>query len=153
MADILPYLGVEQNFANEDPAGKTLVMEDLSGLTEKESNNILKAQGLTVVKQGSGETVTGQIPAPGQSVPGGSQVILYFGDPLPENRVTVPNFSGMNRKQASDAAGALGLYIQPIGNLSVSPRVTVTVQDIPPGTEVTQGTTIKLTFTDTQAAD
>ena len=153
MADILPYLGVEQNFTNEDPAGKTVVMEDLSGLTEKESGNILKGQGLTAVKQGSGDTVTGQIPGPGQSVPGGSQVILYFGEPAPENMVVVPNFQGMNRQQASDAAGALGLYILPVGNLTVSPQVTVTVQDIPAGTQVKQGTTIKLTFTDTHAAD
>ena len=153
MADILPYLGVEQNFKNDDPAGKTVIMEDLSGLTEKESANILKGQGLTAVKQGSGDMVTGQIPAPGQSVPGGSQVILYFGDPLPENTVTVPDFTGMNRQQAADAAGALGLYIQPGGNLTVSPQVTATIQDIPPGTQVDRGTTIKLTFTDTQAAD
>lgn len=153
MADILPYLGVEQNFTNEDPAGKTVVMEDLSGLTEKESGNILKGQGLTAVKQGSGDTVTGQIPGPGQSVPGGSQVILYFGEPAPENMVVVPNFQGMNRQKASDAAGALGLYILPVGNLTVSPQVTVTVQDIPAGTQVKQGTTIKLTFTDTHAAD
>ena len=153
MADILPYLGVEQHYADGDPAGKTVIMEDLSGLTDKESNNILKGQGLTALKQGSGDTVTGQIPAPGQSVPGGSQVILYFGEAAPENTVTVPDFAGMNRQQATDAAGKLGLYIQPCGNLTVSPQVKATIQDIPPGTQVALGTTIKLTFTDTQAAD
>ena len=153
MADILPYLGVKQSFPESDPAGKTVIMEDLSGLTDKESANILKGQGLTALKQGSGDTVTGQIPAPGQSVPGGSQVILYFGESAPENTVAVPNFQGMNRQQASDAAGALGLYIQPVGNLTISPQVTVTIQDIPANTQVAQGTTIKLTFTDTHAAD
>jgi stage V sporulation protein D (sporulation-specific penicillin-binding protein) len=153
MADILPYLGVAQNFAETDPAGKIIVMEDLSGLTDKESRNILKGQGLTAVKQGSGEVVTGQIPAPGQSVPGGSQVILYFGEQAPEIMVTVPDFTGMNRQQANDAAGKLGLYILPAGNLTVSTNVVVTVQQIPAGTEVKQGTTIKLVFTDTHAAD
>jgi stage V sporulation protein D (sporulation-specific penicillin-binding protein) len=153
MADILPYLGVAQNFENDDSAGKSVIMEDLSGLTDKESANILKGQGLTALKQGTGEHVTGQIPAAGQSVPAGSQVILYFGDPVPEETVTVPDFAGMNRQQAADAAGKLGLYILPAGNLSVSPQVTVTIQEIPPGTKVQIGTTIKLTFTDTHAAD
>ena len=153
MADILPYLGVERNDADSDPSGKIIVMEDLSGLTEQESRNILKGQGLSAVIQGSGDMVTGQIPAPGQSVPGGSQVILYLGEPIPEKTVTVPDFKTMTRQQANDAAGELGLYILPYGNLSVSPKVTVTKQDVPPGTSVTQGTTIKLEFTDTQAAD
>ena len=153
MADILPYLGVEKNYADTDPAGKIIVMEDLSGLTDKESDNILKGQGLTAVKQGSGDRVTGQIPAAGQSIPGGSQVILYFGEDVPENIVTVPDFKGMNRQQANDAAGKLGLYILPAGNLDVAPKVTATMQDISAGTQVSQGTTIQVTFTDTNAAD
>ena len=153
MADILPYLGVAQNFAETDPAGKIIVMEDLSGLTDKESRNILKGQGLTAVKQGSGEVVTGQIPAPGQSVPGGSQVILYMGEQPPVETVKIPNFAGMNRQQAFDAAGKLGLYILVTGNNEVSASVVVTGQNVPAGTEVPRGTTIELQFTDTKAAD
>jgi stage V sporulation protein D (sporulation-specific penicillin-binding protein) len=132
---------------------RAAVMEDLSGLTEKESDNILKRQGLSVLKQGDGDTVTGQIPAAGQSIPGGSQVILYFGQSAPDETVAVPDFRGMNRQQANDTAGKLGLYIQPIGNLDISPKVTVTTQDILAGTQVKPGTMIKLEFTETKAAD
>ena len=153
MADILPYLGVAQNGAELDQTGKIIVMEDLSGLTDKESDNILKGKGLTAVKQGSGDTVTGQIPAAGQSVPAGSQVILYFGEDPPNTLVTVPDFTGMNRQQANDAAGKMGLYILSAGNLDLSPKVTAAMQDISAGTQVPLGTTIQVTFTDTKAAD
>ena len=153
MADILPYLGVEQHFSQEDPAGRTVILEDLTGLTEQEACTIIKNQGLTCVTIGTGETVTAQIPAAGQGMPGNGQVILYLGEVPRERLVAVPDFSGMNRQQASDAAGELGLYILVTGNPEVSPRVVVTAQSEPKETMVPVGTTITLTFTDTTAAD
>ena len=78
MADILPYLGVERSYADTDPAGVELVMEDLTGLTVDEAGSKLKELGLTGSFSGTGETVVGQIPAPGQTIPGGSQVLVYL---------------------------------------------------------------------------
>ena len=153
MADILPYLGVEQTFAEDDPAGKTVIMEDLSGLTETEACTIIKNQGLTCVTVGEGETVTAQIPAAGQGIPGNSQVLLYLGEQAEEKTVAVPDFSGMNRQQANDTALSLGLYILVTGNTELSPSVTVTAQSEPKDSQVPAGTTITLTFTDTKAAD
>ena len=153
MADILPYLGVERTFSEDDLAGKEIVMEDLTGLTAKEAESLLKNAGLTAVLSGTGETVTGQIPAAGQTVPGGSQVLVYLDEEAPAETVQVPNFLGMNRQQASDAAGALGLYILVTGNSEVSASVTVTSQSEAPETEVPLGTTITLTFADTTARD
>ena len=151
MADILPYLGVKQSFKEDDLAGKTVVLEDYSGFTVKDANKHLKDLGLTAQYIGTGETVTGQIPQKGTSVPGGSQILLYLGDDVPETLVEVPDFTGMNRQQASDAAGALGLYILPVGNQEISPSVTVTAQSIAPKTKVPVGTTVRLEFTDTKA--
>ncbi len=153
MADILPYLGVKQTFSEGDAAGQSLVMDDYSGKTPKEAQQAAKEQGLTVRLSGSGDTVTGQIPSAGQTVPGGSQILLYLGEPAPDTPVTVPDFYGMTRQQASDAAGALGLYILVCGNQEISTAVTVTAQNIPAGTSVSPGTTVKLEFTDTKAAD
>ena len=59
----------------------------------------------------------------------------------------------MHRQQAADAAQELGLYIRVTGNTDLSPRVTAVRQDIPAGTQVTQGTTVVLEFTDTKAVD
>ena len=153
MADILPYLGVERTFSEDEVAGQTVIMEDFMGFTPKDAEKALKEQSLTAKFVGTGETVTGQIPAAGQSVPGGSEVLLYLGEEPGAQEVEVPDFSGMNRQQASDTALNLGLYVLVTGNQEISPQVTATAQSVPPGTIVSQGTTITLEFTDTSAYD
>ena len=153
MADILPYLGVEQTFSEEDAAGQTVIVDDLTGMTAVEAEKLLKENKLTVRAVGTGETVTGQIPAPGQTVSGNSQVLIYLGEQPPADSVAVPDFIGMNRQQAADAAAQLGLYILVAGNTDLSPNVTVTAQSISPGDTVDIGTTIRLEFADTKAAD
>ena len=80
-------------------------------------------------------------------------MLLYLGEDTEEKTVTVPDFTGLHRQQASDLAGSLGLYILVAGNDGVSPNVTVTAQDIAKDTVVPVGTAIKLTFTDMTARD
>ncbi len=152
MEDILPYLGVSHEYAPDEAAGKQVVLGDLTGMTRKEAQKYLKDLTLTPVFEGEGETVTAQIPAPGQSIPGASQVLLYMGGGADQREAEVPDFLGMHRQQASDAAGALGLYILPKGNQEVAPFVTVTGQSIPKGTKVPVGTTIELEFVDTRTS-
>ncbi len=149
LSDILPYLGV----AHVEGWENTVTMPDLSSMTAKEAEIALKALNLTPKHMGEGDTVTGQIPAAGQAVPTGSEVLLYFGDPPPVQMVEVPDFSRMTRQAASDAAGTLGLYILVSGNPTVSHSVIVTNQSIAAGTQVPVGTTIQLTFTDTSIQD
>ena len=153
MADILPYLGVARHFSEDEEQGKEIVLEKYIDLTEKDAASKLKRMGLTAQFVGTGETVTAQIPEPGQTVPGGSQVLLYLGENPDEEQVEVPDFFGLNRQQASDAAGKLGLYVLVTGNDEISVQVTVTAQSIPKGEKVPRGTTITLEFTDTAARD
>ena len=153
MADILPYLGVTQTFSEEDAAGRVVVLEDMTGMTGKEADALLKASGISAQRVGNGETVTAQIPSAGQSVPGNGQVILYFGEEPEQRLVAVPDFTGMNRQQASDAAGRAGLNILVTGNSGTEPNITVTAQSHPKDSQVPEGTTIRLEFTDTKAAD
>ena len=153
MSDILPYFGVARDLADTDPASQTVIMPSLQDLTVKEAEKLLQQYGLTVKTIGSGETISGQIPAAGQSLPGGSQVLAYLGTEPGAETVKVPDFSRMTRQQASDAAGLLGIYILVSGNPEISHNVVVTAQNIAPGTEVPVGTTIKLEFTDTQIRD
>ena len=153
MADILPYLGVERHFSEEEAAGRTVTVPDLTGLAAQEAQHILKDLGLTASFSGAEETVTGQIPQPGALIPGDSQMLVYLGEDIPERMAQVPDFSGMNRQQASDEAGKLGLYILVTGNQEVSTRVVATAQSIPAGEMAPAGTTIQLEFTDTGARD
>ena len=151
LSDILPYLGVQPS--DTESQGYPITMPDLVGLSVKEASALLKNSGLTALQRGSESMVTDQIPAPGQTVPYGSQVLVYCGEVAEDERVKVPDFSSMNRQQASDAAGSLGLYILVAGNPSISPQVIVTQQSVLPGTEVAAGTTITLTFADPSIRD
>ncbi len=153
MADILPYLGVERRYAETEVASREIVLPDLTGLTAADAERKLKDSFLTAKLVGTGDTVTGQIPAPGQTIPGGSEVLLYLGEDPGVRTVSVPDFTSMNRQQASDAAGALGLYILVTGNGDVSPGVTVCAQNYPANTVVPVGTTITLRFHDPNARD
>ena len=153
MADILPYLGVQRSYAPEDPAGQEIAVPDCSDLTAADAERKLKEAGLKGKNVGTGETVTQQIPSPGQTVPGGSEILLYLGEAPELQPVTVPDFTGMNRQQAAEAAGKLGLYLLISGNTEISPQVTVTAQNIAKNTAVPPGTTITLEYTDRLARD
>ena len=153
MADILPYLGVQKNTSPEELAGREIPVTDCTGLTAAEAGRKLKETGLQAKTVGTGETVTGQLPSPGQIISGGSEVLLYLGEEPEKREVSVPDFTGMHRQQAMEAAGKLGLYLLVTGNKEVSPEVTVTAQSIPKDTRVPVGTAITLEFTDTKARD
>lgn len=148
MADILPYLGVERSYESED-----VIMEDLTDMPCKEAETLLKKQNLTVKTVGDGDTVTDQLPAAGRQIPGGSEVLLYLGENAPERTVQTPDFTGMNRQQATDAAGKLGLYIAATGNTDVAPTVTADFQNYAKGETIPQGTTVTLYFTDKTSRD
>ena len=153
MTDILPYLGVRRNYSEDDLPGRQILLPDCAGLTAKEAQKLLKDTGLSSRCVGSGETVTGQIPAAGMSLPGGSEVLLYFGETPEERLVTVPDFLGKTRQQAADLAGALGLYILASGNPDTAAGVTAISQDMAAGTQVRAGTTITIRFADGSAED
>ena len=153
LEDILPYLGVQRQYAADDIRSQAVTMPDLTALTFKEASAILKNLNLTADRVGEGEALTAQLPAAGQTVPGGSQVLLYYGQAAETEYVKVPDFSGMTRQQASDAAGLLGLYILVSGNPSVEPKVVVIGQNVSVGTEVPRGSTITLNFADISIRD
>ncbi len=77
MADILPYLGVKQSEAGQ---AQWVTLEDVTGMSAAEAEKKLKEAGLTAITEGFGTKIVSQIPLPGQSVPAGSQVLLYLGE-------------------------------------------------------------------------
>ncbi len=149
MADILPYLGVEKTL-EEESAAKSVVMPTLKDMTLEQARKELKKLGLTAQITGTGDTVTDQLPESGQVLPGGSQVLLYTQGEAAGEETTVPDFSGMTRQQAGDAALNAGLYILISGNPDITPDIKAASQDIAPGTTVKKGTTVRIEFIDTK---
>ena len=67
--------------------------------------------------------------------------------------MTVPDFLGMDRMKAAQAAKDAGLNLLILGNTDISPAVTAAEQSVPPGTKVPWGTTIRVQFLNTKAAE
>ena len=148
LSDILPYLGVERT-----REGETAPLENLTGLTLKEAKALVKERKLTLTALGDGETITSQLPAAGEQVLSGSEVLVYLGEEEGKRMAAVPDFTGMNRQQASEAAGKLGLFVIANGNTENAPQVTVCSQKEPAGTELPVGSTVTLQFADSTARD
>lgn len=151
--DILPYLGVEPDYSDEDISAVNVAVPNVVGLAIEQAKPVLAECSLTYRIVGEGDTITGQIPAAGAEVPGNSEIILYMDAEVPEDMTTVPDFRGMTVSQANEAAANYGVYIQASGTDKTEGYIYVTHQDMEPGTEVPRGTTVKVEFTNNTVSD
>jgi hypothetical protein len=110
--------------------------------------DFLEEQNLTYRTVGEGAVVMDQIPVAGSTVPGHAEVVLYFNNSAPTELVTVPDFSTYNLYNANYLANINHLYILVAGANKQDPSVVATYQDIPAGTQVPYGTTVRVEFTD-----
>ena len=145
--DILPYLGVEPDYASGEIRGVNVKMPELTGMTQEEAAAALKNKSLTYRTLGMGAIVTDQIPAAGAELPGDSEVILYFDYEKSTEQVEVPDFVGYAVADVNWLANNAGVYVQAKGTDRTS-YATVTYQSVEPGTKVDRGTTITVEFTD-----
>ena len=150
--DILPYLGVEPDYASGEIRGVNVKMPELTGMTQEEAAAALKNKSLTYRTLGTGAIVTDQIPAAGAELPGDSEVILYFDYEKSTEQVEVPDFVGYAVADVNWLANNAGVYVQAKGTDRTS-YATVTYQSVEPGTKVDRGTTITVEFTTGGASD
>ena len=148
LEDILGHLGVEKTYtANAD-----VLVPNLSGLNLADATSALQKNSLTLRTVGDGGTVTGQIPAAGASIPGGSQVVLYMGEAVPTDQVQVPSVIGLTAEQARQKLADAGLYMRATGATEYGSHVVAYEQSTAAGASVNRGTTIEVRFTDSTAS-
>ena len=150
-ADTLLYLGVQPDYSDVDMRTVNVQMPDVRDMTETEAADALKEQSLSYVTEGNGLSVTGQIPAPGELLPGDSTVILYMGQNAPTEKIRVPNLKNLTPDRAYAVMENSGLYLQTKG--SSQHYSVVTDQEPAPGSEVPRGTTVTVELTDQTALD
>ena len=148
MEKILDYLGVEKSYS----ATADVMVPNLTGLNLADASTSLKKNNLSIRVVGDGDTVTGQIPAKGASIPGGSEVVVYMGAEVPTDQVQVPSVIGLNVEQAKAKLSAQGLYLKASGASEFGSTVVAYEQSVQAGTSVDRGTTIEVRFTDSTAS-
>lgn len=79
--NILPYMGIEPQFTEEEIAKNNIgdvVMPELAGMSKSDAAKLLKEQGLAGEFMGEGETVTEQFPPSGETIKKTNTILVYL---------------------------------------------------------------------------
>jgi stage V sporulation protein D (sporulation-specific penicillin-binding protein) len=148
LADILPYMGVEPEYTDEELQDIDRTVPFVKQKSVEDAKAALEDEGFDVQVVGSGDTVTDQLPAANATVASGTKVIIYAGEEKPDTVVTVPDLTGMTLSQAKSALENKGLYLSTNGYVSSSSSTSVSKQSYSAGEEVTYGTVVSVTLVD-----
>lgn len=146
--DILPYIGVEQNFDEQNADRIEIQVPSVIGLTKDQAIENAQAAGFSYKIIGDGEFVTDQVPSGGVKIPNGSKVIIYMGGEKSSEPVIVPNILGMHPSSVQSKLNSNNLYMKRTGIKSsqTNSKTHATQQNPAPGTEVPIGTVITVSF-------
>jgi len=147
IAETLDYLGVEKQYTSDELSGTDTVVPSLVGSDYASAEKKLSEKGFTCRVVGEGSAVTGQIPAGGLSIPGGSTVVLYMGEAVPQDQVEVPNVAGLTPAKVKETLESRGLFLRATGvHGDYNGDVEASSQSIDPGTKVSPGTVLEVRF-------
>lgn len=148
LSEILPYLGVQPVYTEEEVETLELAVPSVSGMTVEEAQSALKDKGFAIKVVGSGTSVTDQVPAQNAVVAKGTTVIVYAGDMRPGGEVAVPNLNKKSYGEAKAALENLGLFIRTSGALPSVGGAQVSTQSVAGGETVPYGSVIEVVLID-----
>ena len=146
--DVLPYLGIEPQYTEEEWNSLRTTVPDVTGKTASAASAVLKSVGLSSRLVGSG-TVTTQSPAAGTVISKNGMVVLYT-DGQPPEQITVPDVTGKTLLEANGLLTDAGLNVSIVGwvnkvdNLNTQRQAVVTAQSIEKLSAVPKGTVIEI---------
>ena len=147
LEDILPYLGVEPNYTEQEIAGLDRTAPNLVGAAPAAAASTLKASGLNYQLVGDGKTVVAQVPANGVTIPKNGTVWLYT-DGGEQNVTTVPDFTGQTVSQVNHTAQYLGIDVLVSGVRTASDGTPLASrQSVEEGTKIAKGSVVTVEFT------
>ncbi len=152
MADILPYLGFEPSYTEEQLQKLAITVPDTLGNAIADAKGKITNQKLEYKVVGNGEKVVRQLPAAGSKVISGGVVILYTEDGAEVTKATVPNFKGLSATEVNAAAARAGVNVEFSGNTSTG-GLKAYKQSVEAGKEVDAGTVITVYFSDDNVVD
>lgn len=153
LADILPYLGVEPSYTEEELENLDRTVPSLVGLGTSEAAGILASQGLDFRIIGEGTTVTTQLPAVNSIVAAKSQIILYAGSEPSADLEEMPDLTGLPYSVARQRLGYYGLFISTSSNrVDDAETLVVSRQSVEAGEQVEHGTVIEVTLVDNDSS-
>ena len=151
MTDILPYMGYEPQYTEEELEKISVSVPDVTGEEVSAAKTKINSSKLSYKVIGSGETVLKQLPEAGNSVYNGGMVILYT-EESESQTATVPNLIGLTAAEVNSAAAAAGINVEFSGSVSSSTVLSYD-QNIAAGETVSLGQIVTVYFRDEASAD
>ena len=147
IAEILDYMGTEKKFTQEESAAVDVETPNVVGRTVQEAEKTLKKKNLNYRTVGEGDAIKQQVPAAHAHIPGGSTVVLYLGDAVPEESGTMPNVVGLGYEAAKKKLESAGFFMRANGvSTYYGNTTTASSQSIPEGTASAMGTVVDVQF-------
>jgi len=153
IGDVLPYMGVEPQYSEEELETLDVYTPDFSGLTLEEVQKRAETDGLTVKIVGDGEKVTDQMPAAGVVVPKNVEMVVYMDAAKSTYSQPAPNLIGMTLRGIQRVMDDTVFYIRPIGLTDYGSKILSVRQTPAPGETITAGDVITIDFLDADTTD
>ncbi len=152
MGKILPYLGHEPVYREEEKATLEITVPDCTGMSVEEAEATLKKAGFSLGESDPDPSaiVTSQMPRGGEVLNRGyGRVLLYTERETASESAVVPKLTGMKVEEAVKALLDAGLNIRTSGTSthpSLDPSATAVYQSSPPGTVLPKGSSVTVRF-------
>ena len=153
MKEILPYLGVEAAYTNEEFEELNTTVPSVQGKSLEEAKIALEQSGLDVRVIGEGDTVVAQNPLGGSTAPTEGTVVLYTTENYEPEKVKVPDLTNMSISGVVATATDAGINVEISGVVSGASGGVSYYQDIPVDTEVERGTVVQVKFRYTDSVE
>lgn len=146
MSEILPYLGYDPQFSDDELKNMAVRIPSVVGKTVSEAKSEIRKSDLTYKIVGEGSKVVKQFPTAVDSIYSDGLVVLYTEEEATTSKVIVPDFSKMSISAVNELADDYNLNVIFSGNINNQSGVFSYKQSLPVGTEVQPGTIITVYF-------
>lgn len=153
LSEILPYLGYEPQYSNDELSKMAVKIPSVTGQTVEYAKKAITDKGLTCKVIGDGDTVIKQFPTATDSLYSDGVVMLYTEETAGVKKVQVPSFIGLSVSAANEQAKNKNINIQFSGTSLSGSGVVAYKQSIEEGVEVDEGTIVTVFFRTTETAE
>ena len=146
LSDILPYIGVEAQYTEEEIENRDRGVPNVTDMTLSEAKEAVANAGMRCRIIGEGDTVTKQLPAAHSVIAAGSEIILYADEEPSSTKEIMIDLTDLDYVTAREYLSQLGIFISTSSPVSSPNTQLVTSQSIEEGTEVEHGTIVNVTL-------
>ncbi len=153
MEEILPYLGVEAVYTEDEYDSISTTVPTVEGKTVEQARQDLENANLSVRVIGEGERVVAQNPMGGSASPTEGTVVLYTEESYEPEQAEVPDLTAMGVSGVLSTASEAGVNVEIVGVVSGASGAVSYRQSVKAGTKVERGTVIRVSFRYTDSVE